>query len=304
MTIYGPDISGFQAGIDLKGALFAAIKVTEGTTFVNSDWRRARDNATAHGTFAYGYHFLHHGNGAAQARAYRAQTTMPCAVDVERSADNPTVADLCDFTDELRNLGGRVHLAYLPHWYWQAIGSPDLGPVRHRNLFLWSSAYTSYTDGDSGTGWQPYGGSSPAVWQYTDALHFNGHVVDFSAYRGRFAGKQDAASVAACLADFRAMVETGRTGDTPHAANPVTGLHVTDRGFTSLTWAWDAEKLASSYSVKVYAVRDGSLVHQATVTTPSYRAGRLRRKRTYEVHVRAHPGASQGLNATDKATTK
>lgn len=33
MTIFCPDISGWQAGIDLKGALAVGIKATEGTHY-------------------------------------------------------------------------------------------------------------------------------------------------------------------------------------------------------------------------------------------------------------------------------
>src|SRR5258708_4368965 len=38
MTIFYPDISGFQGAISLKGALAVAAKVTEGTTFVSPAW--------------------------------------------------------------------------------------------------------------------------------------------------------------------------------------------------------------------------------------------------------------------------
>src|SRR5262249_24583746 len=57
--------------------------------------------------------------------------------------------------------------------------------------------------------WQPYGGMTPLVWQYTDRLQFNGMLLDFNAFRGSFAGKQDPASVTACLAEFKAFATTG-----------------------------------------------------------------------------------------------
>jgi len=305
VTIFIPDVSGFQAGIDLRGALAVAVKVTEGTGYVNPDWRRAKRNAHDHGAFAYGYHFLHAGNAAAQARFYRSQTTMPCMIDMEATVgSNPIVADAAVFADELRQIGGTVYPLYLPHWYWQSIGSPSLKPLADRKLFLVSSAYGPYTDSDSGTGWQPYGGMTPQVWQYTDALRFNGFTVDFNAYRGRFAGKQDATSIALCLADFRSMVETGGLGHADPSINPVNGLAVTRRGYTSVNLGWIAPAGATGYTVKAYRSSTGNLVSQAATTAPAIRVGGLRPGRTYEFKVRAHPGASTGADATVKATTR
>src|SRR5262249_36503153 len=108
-----------------------------------------------------------------------------------------------------------THLVYLPHWYWsrktadRGLGSPSLQPLIDRKMQLVSSAYVAYTDAAAGTGWQPYGGMTPLVWQYTDRLQFNGMLLDFNAFRGSFAGKQDPASVTACLAEFKAFATTG-----------------------------------------------------------------------------------------------
>lgn len=302
MTIFFPDISGHQAGISLKGALAVSIKITEGTTYVNPDWRRARSDAESHGAFVFGYHFLHPGNGAAQARAYRAQTTMPCMVDAERtSTGDPRISDITDFVDELRSLGGRVHFLYLPHWYWQDIGSPDLGPIRARNLYTWSSAYTSYTDSDSGMGWEPYGGNTPAVWQYTDRLSFNGFSVDFSAYRGRYAGKQDPASVAACLADFKSLVSEGHVVEN---LNPVQGFRITKRGFTGFNVEWDAMPGATSYTAHAKVAGGGKVARTVNTTKTSCRLGLLRPRRKYVLTVRAHPSDASERTVTLTAATR
>jgi hypothetical protein len=219
VTIYYPDISDYQAGIGLKGALAAAVKATEGTDYLNPDYARAKSDAAANGAFFFAYHFLHQGSAAAQAAwSYGNVGKTPLMLDVEvTGTSTPSVADTTAFVDAYRKLGGIVHLTYLPHWYWQAnLGSPSLAPLSTRGLLLVSSSYTTYTDADSGIGWQPYGGMTPIVWQYTDALVFNGIPVDFNAFRGSYAGKQDPASLAAALAEFRSLVSTGSL----HAQTP------------------------------------------------------------------------------------
>jgi hypothetical protein len=47
---------------------------------------------------------------------------------------------------------------------------------------LVSSYYTTYSD--NGPGWAAYGGATPTVWQYTDALPYNGASCDFNAFKG------------------------------------------------------------------------------------------------------------------------
>jgi len=220
VTLYYPDISGFQGPISLKGALAVAAKVTEGTTFVSPAWDAQKTEAARQGTFLIAYHFLLAGNAAAQAAHARQHAgTTPLMVDFEPEPPSfPSLADCTEFIDAYRKLGGVTHLVYLPHWYWSrpagqgqgGLGSPSLQPLIDRGMLLVSSDYTTYTDDAAGAGWQRYGGMTPAVWQYTDALQFNGQPVDFNAYRGSaYAGKQDPASVAAALAEFRLQAMTG-----------------------------------------------------------------------------------------------
>ncbi len=68
---------------------------------------------------------------------------------------------------------------------------------------------------------------TPAVWQYPDALQFNGQLVDFNAYRGSvYAGKQDPLSVTATLAEFRLQALTGAPKPPPPPHGPY--LHLAD----------------------------------------------------------------------------
>lgn len=189
VTFY-PDISNYQAGISLAGAPAVCCKATEGTTYVSPDYARAKADAASHGAYFFAYHFLHAGGASAQADHCHSVTGgLPVMIDAETTgSSNPTVSDIATFCDRYRALGGKCELVYLPHWYWQRIGSPSLSPLALRGLKLVSSAYPSggYT-GVTGTGWQPYGGMTPSIWQFSASYYFNGQHVDFNAFQGTVA---------------------------------------------------------------------------------------------------------------------
>ena len=221
MTIRYPDIASYQAGISLKGVPAVGIKATQGTSYVNPDYLPALVRAGAALAFPFAYHFLAAGNGGAQADfCYSKVGKLPLMLDfepVEGSRPSyPTAADALAFIDEYRKKGGLVYLLYLPKWYWSrkasdhGLGSPSLQPFIDRKMALVSSAYGfTYTDANTGAGWQPYGGMSPKVWQYTSSASLNGFQVDFNAYRGT-------------LAQFTLLVTTGKD-DNP-MADPILSL--------------------------------------------------------------------------------
>ena len=212
MTIFYPDISSHQTGIDLKGALAVGIKATEGTDYTNPDYARAKENARHHGAFQFAYHFLTEGNAAAQARhCHSVVGDTPVMVDVEITGQShPSLRDATAFIDAFRRHGGTTHLVYFPHWYWQQRGSPSLRPLSNRHMRLVSSAYTKFSDESSGTGWVGYGGMTPTVWQYSDSVPFNGMNIDFNAYRGSHPGNQSDPAVAETVKQFKSIVTTGK----------------------------------------------------------------------------------------------
>jgi hypothetical protein len=76
--------------------------------------------------------------------------------------------------------GGMLTLAYIPHWFWADYWDRrSLKPFADLGLELISSAYTTYSD--TGIGWDPYGGMTPAIWQYTST------PIDTNAFRGTVA---------------------------------------------------------------------------------------------------------------------
>ncbi|OLB77375.1 MAG: hypothetical protein AUI14_16310 [Actinobacteria bacterium 13_2_20CM_2_71_6] len=185
MTFFYPDIASYQKGISLDGMVLVSVKATEGTTYVNPDYARVVRDAAKRQIPVISYHFLRHGNASAQA-AHAFATVgpgMPLMLDVE-TADNgtkATIADVNEFISAYRSRDGLVSLIYLPRWYWQLIGSPDLRPLAAADIHMVSSNYTGYSD--NGPGWAPYGGVAPLVWQYTDSHAVNGFSVDFNAVK-------------------------------------------------------------------------------------------------------------------------
>jgi hypothetical protein len=207
MTLHFPDVSSYQAGISFKGAPIAMVKATEGTGYVSPDYAAAKARAASAGAYLCAYHFLRAGNGAAQAAwCYHHAGTTPLMLDMElEGSSKPGVADAAEFIHAYRALGGRCFLLYLPHWYWQSTGSPSLQPLTGLGMLLVSSQYTAYSD--TGPGWNAYGGMTPVVWQYTDSATFNGHSVDFNAFKGT-------------LPEFISLATTGKKAPVQPAPHP------------------------------------------------------------------------------------
>jgi hypothetical protein len=205
VTIAYPDVSNHEGSMLLQPATVAACaKASEGTGYTDPFYGHYKAEAGRVGALFFAYHFLHAGNGAAQADHCFSVTGPGVNVMIDHeptklpdgTLSQPTVQDALDFAVRYRARGGLCTLAYLPHWYWAnpigspagGMGSPSLTPLAAAGLSLISSNYTGYSD--TGPGWAPYGGLSPVIWQYTDALPYSGQSVDFNAYRGTVADLQ------------------------------------------------------------------------------------------------------------------
>jgi hypothetical protein len=187
-----PDIASYQAGISLAGCPAVCAKATEdggsaSNRYVNLDFARARADAAANGVFFMAYHYLHTDDPAAEADFALSVigTGVPTMVDLE--AAGCTIADVLAFAAEYNAKGGVLALAYIPQWYWQSIGSPDLTPLAAVGIHVVSSNYPAGGYSDGGPGWAPYGGIAPLIWQYTDHAAVNGIAVDMNAFRGTVA---------------------------------------------------------------------------------------------------------------------
>jgi Glycosyl hydrolases family 25/Putative peptidoglycan binding domain len=246
MTVFIADIASYQQGL-VPAALVPScaaleIKVTEGSSYVDPDYAAWLPAAKAAGLLVIAYHYLDTSPAAAQAawlKSHIVDTTLPIMLDVE----NGTLANALDVSDAMTALGLRPKLFYFAHSYWQTQGEPDLAaPLGSRGLSLINASYPSNASGspvalypgDSGSGWDPYGGVTPALWQYTDAGDEDGQHVDVNAYRGT------AAALAVLLG------EPTPTGAPAAAGSALTGWPELRQG-SSGTWvsiAQQAVKLA------------------------------------------------------------
>lgn len=196
MTIFGIDVSHHQGGslnfqgLRLDGIEFAFLKATEGAGFVDSRFftnlRKARDA----GMLVGAYHYVREGTSVqAQAANVRrvVPTDVPVILDVEDGSG--TLPRVRTFVGLLRDAGYRVPLLYLPRWYWQRLGSPDLTGLPP----LWSSRYPDNTVDDlvdefarvPSHYWTGYGGLDVAVLQFTSSARVAGYApLDANAFRG------------------------------------------------------------------------------------------------------------------------
>jgi len=183
MAILFPDVSHFQAGLSLRGAVACIAKATQGTSYSDAAYIEFRTQAASLGIPFAAYHWLDTSDAAAQAlHAYSVVGTTPLMIDDEQGVIN--VAHTLAFINAYRARGGRVVLEYAPQWVWTDSGRPDLRPLVAAGLGIVSSNYPAGGYTDAGPGWGTYGGITPLVWQYTDKQMFNGFPVDFNGFRG------------------------------------------------------------------------------------------------------------------------
>jgi hypothetical protein len=182
LTIFFPDISSYEAGLTIQPGTVAVIaKATEGTYYRDAQYQNFKAQAARVGAVFSAYHFLKAGDGAAQADYCHAMVgNVPVMLDVEtEGASKPSVADCLAFMARMRALGGRVWGVYFPRWYWEQVG----GNLALLGVTLVASGYPGHYS-DTDPDWKPYGGATPAIWQYTDKQPYGGQRVDFNAFRG------------------------------------------------------------------------------------------------------------------------
>jgi len=198
MTVYGPDISSYQAGLDLSrlaDASFVIAKACEGTYYTDGSYQGWRRQAASLKKPFVWYHCLSSENVSAQVAHTKAcvgDLSLPGMLDVEPSGTSkPTLQQVLDYADASKAAGLRLRLVYLPHWYWQELGSPSLSGLTRRGLGLISSSYPGGSGsapalypGDKAAGWNAYGGVAPALYQYTNQASDGGRALDYNAFRG------------------------------------------------------------------------------------------------------------------------
>lgn len=197
MTLYGVDISNNQDGgrntvniAEIYAEDFAWImaKVTEGSTFKDADWHRTRDWCKANGKIIVGYHYVRTDSATAQAKnclQWLGDASIPVMLDFEDGSGD--INNYWAVYNAFTAAGMNVALSYIPRWYWQKIGAPDLSRIRGlvASNYVYGSGFASAIyPGDNSPRWAAYGGCQPAILQFSDAALVAGLSMDGNAFRG------------------------------------------------------------------------------------------------------------------------
>jgi hypothetical protein len=200
VTLRFPDVSQYTPNVDPALYPILIARATLSDRVADPTYATFKAKSAGAGTVFAAYHWLNHGNLAAQARwcFQHVGPDVPVMIDAEDVAGNTgyagplTVADVTGFAAQYRALGGIASLVYLPFWYWSgAMGAPhQLDQLTAAGLGLVSSNYPNAGYTDNGPGWATYypGAPVPVQWQYTstpiDMNAFKGTVADYAALIG------------------------------------------------------------------------------------------------------------------------
>lgn len=181
-------IPGFVAEVVKEGFSWIESKVSEGSTFADPTWTTVYRACTDNDILVVGYHYIDTSDPTRQAQNCQAAlngANVPIMLDWETNGGdfNTYEAVWHAFTAA----GLNVRLEYIPHWYWQAQGSPDLSMVTGMVSSSWVNgsgfAFDLYP-GDSWAGWNGYGNSAPVILQFTNQAQVAGTTLDADAFRG------------------------------------------------------------------------------------------------------------------------
>jgi lysozyme len=200
-TLYGVDVSNnnwvsvsaaqtFIASLPAQGYSWVEAKVSEGDYYTDPYWPATLAACQTANIPVVGYHYAI----AADPPAAQVQTFVGNnggnTVMIDFEANSGDINDFWALVNAFNAGGVQVVLSYLPQWYWSEIGSPDLTnvPGLISSSYFQSGTFGSveYNDagGDSGPGWNAYGGATPVIWQFTDGDIVDGFSVDGNAFKG------------------------------------------------------------------------------------------------------------------------
>lgn len=199
-TQFGIDVSNHQGNFDFAGAasegyVFATHKISEGTGYADPYWPRARDLMNQYFPNRWGgYVFVKVDTDPGAEADFALGITgpgVPIQIDYEDSARTGSGDDLRRRVQAYVDRGAHLLPIYLPRWYWQKMGSPDLSDLP---VNWWNSSYvngsgygsTLYENGggDTQAGWNPFGGRNVDILQFTDRAKVAGQLIDANAIRG------------------------------------------------------------------------------------------------------------------------
>ncbi|MGW1740443.1 glycoside hydrolase family 25 protein [Nocardia sp. NPDC001965] len=189
-------MSSWQRGVDMRlvraaGFEYVIAKASEGSTYINPEYRAQRDGTRAAGLAFAAYHYVNSDALAAgQVDCFeRAEPDKAVPVMLDHEIGSGGVEVLRGVHNEFVARGHRVILMYVPRWYWSgAMGSPDLSglpPLMSSDYGLERAGLAAFIyPGDVDRGWNDYGGQKVAIFQFTQRAKVAGLSLDASAFRG------------------------------------------------------------------------------------------------------------------------
>ncbi|BCP41416.1 hypothetical protein MINTMi27_15090 [Mycobacterium intracellulare] len=186
-------IPGFIAQVVKEGFSFVEMKCTQGSGFMDPCYTTVAAACKDNNILMIPYHYADESDPKSQARNCKAAigNLNYVMIDFEKvdSNQNPTLTidQLWALIDAMKAEGITTFFNYLPHWYWERLGSPDISKATDLISSSWVSG-TGYASvlypGPGWNGWLPYGGASPVILQFTNQAQVAGMTVDADAFQG------------------------------------------------------------------------------------------------------------------------
>lgn len=171
---------------DVDGLMW---KATEGGSFVDPSYAEVASTARQKGIPFCAMHYQEAVSSVESELANITRTVTKdtaIVIDVEKNSGDPV--HTFNLVRALTAAGYHVPFTYLPEWYWEQIGKPDLSTLPP----LWASHYVSgkgdpkqLFKGVPISWWNGYGGNAPMLLQFTRSGSLPGGTMgDFSLFNG------------------------------------------------------------------------------------------------------------------------
>lgn len=193
-------IPGFVAEVAREGFSFIEMKCSQGSTFMDPCYVTVATACAANNIVLIPYHYADQSSPVTQARNCKAAignlNYVMIDFELTDANQNPllTIDQLWALIAAMQAEGITVFFNYLPNWYWQRLGSPDISRATNIVASSWVSG-TGYASvlypGPTWRGWNAYGGANPPViLQFTDQAQVAGMTVDADAFQGSISDLQ------------------------------------------------------------------------------------------------------------------
>lgn len=183
------DAISFLEQLAAQGFSGMCHKVSEGNYYEDPFWPPVLQWCQANNFPVLGYHYVTTNDRASQARTYLANGGLPNAM-FDWEANGGDLANYYAVASAFNTAGVNVGVGYCPQWYWNEVGGGDLSQAgalvasAYPGATGYASSIYAAAGGDSGSGWQPYGGVTPTCWQFTDRANIAGLSMDCNAFKG------------------------------------------------------------------------------------------------------------------------